>query len=297
MRGIPAATPEFTLPSRLSARRDEHFVGRAAELATLERCLDQVAGGERVVACVTGEPGIGKTRLAAEAAALTHTAGAQVLYGRAEQAVGVAYQPFVDALGEYAAGLSPGARARHLAGRGIVDRMLAAPGDPEPAALAEPGSERYVLFGGVTATIASIAADGPLAVVLDDLHWAAEPTILMLRHLIERSADLPLLLLLVWRGTDVDEDHPITGLLTDLAGEPRVERLELAGFGDDEVADCVEHYVSGLAPAARAAVAREVADRTAGNPLFVGEVLRHIAERDEGRAAAAGSIAQYGWPA
>lgn len=87
------------LPARLrAAAREGAFVGRDAELASIAESLERAAPGAPTVAVLAGEPGIGKTRLAAEAAARAEHAGARVLYGRSEEGLGVSYQPFAEML-------------------------------------------------------------------------------------------------------------------------------------------------------------------------------------------------------
>ena len=145
-------------------------------------------GGERGCVLVAGEPGIGKTRLAAELCRRAHADGATVLLGRSTEEALTPYQPFVEALRHYAAS-SPADELALQAGTGrdvlarLVPELAAGAAEPPPA---DPGGdgERYALFDAVAALPArGSPADGRIILVLDDLQWADAPALLLLRQL------------------------------------------------------------------------------------------------------------------
>ncbi len=113
--------------------------------------------------------------------------------------------------------------------------------------------------------------------VLDDLHWAAPPTLALLRHVL-RSRSKSLLVIGTYRHTEIGPDHPLAVTLADLRREPGVERAPLDGLDGDGVSALVEWTEGHALDPAEQALARALHARTAGNPFFVGEFLRHLNE-------------------
>jgi predicted ATPase len=149
-------------------------VGRQTEVERLGQLWKQaVAGGPRL-ALLAGEPGIGKTRLAAELAKAAHAEGAVVLVGRCDEDLGVPYQPFVEALRQVVDHTLPGELAGRL-GRyaGELVRLVPELADRVPGLPAslrsDPETERYRLFDATAAWLGAASAEGPVLVVLDDL--------------------------------------------------------------------------------------------------------------------------------
>jgi tetratricopeptide (TPR) repeat protein len=114
--------------------------------------------------------------------------------------------------------------------------------------------------------------------VLDDVHWAAKPTLLLLRHLLRAAAPLRMLVVATYRDTDLDRTHPLAEMLADLRRAPGVERLALAGLDEQGVADFLEHTAGHSLEDAGLELAHMIRAETEGNPFFVGEVLRHLVE-------------------
>jgi tetratricopeptide (TPR) repeat protein len=125
--------------------------------------------------------------------------------------------------------------------------------------------------------------------VLDDLHWAAQPTLLLLRHLLRGDEATPLLVLATYRDTDLGRSHPLAGFLADLRRAANAERIDLRGLPADEVQEFIRAAAGQPLDADLAALAQNVWTETEGNPFFVGQVLRHLVETraviqdDEGR--------------
>ena len=282
------------LPGRLDARASELFVNRARELAAAARTVDQAGSGKAAVICFEGEPGIGKTCLAAQIAAAAHERGVVVLYGRCDEQAGVPYQPFVEALDHYVEHTPSDQLEAHLAGLHAVWRILPRLGSvPQDLAgsrtRAESGAERFLLCAEVASLVTSIASDRPVVLVLDDLHWADESSVLMTRQLLERTDGARLVTVLMWRGTDVGDEHPLHSLLADIAHSSHAERFQLSGLGRDEVVECVGEEIVDAGASAQRDIALSVLDRSAGNPLFVRELLRDIAERTNAGATLDGT--------
>ena len=273
-------TPEATpLPGVLARADRAPFVGREALLRELDERWAAAARGGRLVV-LTGEPGIGKTRLAARFAAAT---GAAVLYGRADEESVSPFQPFVEALRYHAArhpgvadeaGLTPAA-AEELAR--LVPELgpsAAAPVVPHPE---ERDRERHHLFDGAVRLLLHAAGQRRLLLVIDDLQWADVPTLLLLRQLLRRGAGVPLLTLATYseleaRGTDLPR------LLADMRREAPVDIIPVAGLDAAESAALVAAH-GGRGPDDGAA-AQRLRDQTGGNPFFIAELLH-----DRGAAA------------
>jgi class 3 adenylate cyclase len=282
------------------------FVGRDAEVERVALLWKEAVAGERRVALLGGEPGVGKTRLAAQVAAQVHDEGGVVLVGRCDEDLGVPYQPFVEALRHF---------VDHTSGADLKDRLGRYGGElvrlmPEladrvvdlPAALqSDPETERYRLFDAVGAWLAAASVDQPVLLVMDDLHWAAKPTLLLLRHVLRFSEPLRVLILGTYRDTELGRRHPLSDLLADLRRQGGVERIPLSGLDAAAVARFVEEMAGHDLAAEDEAFSRAIYAETEGNPFFVGEVLRHLAEtgaveRRDGRWVTTTDIEELGIP-
>ena len=142
----------------------------------------------------------------------------------------------------------------------------------------DPETERYLLFSAIVGLLEQASARLPAVVVLDDLHWADKPTLELFRHVVAETHGLPLLLLATYRDSDLSRDHPLVDLLADLRREEGIERLLLRGLEESEVAEIMETAAGKELGSAGHALAREITAETDGNPFFVGEILRHLAE-------------------
>lgn len=317
LKGLPApvsavevewaagASRALPLPPGLERPGMFRFVGREAERQLLARAWKEAAAGERRVVLVDGDAGIGKTRLMGEVAQAVHDEGAAVLYGRCDEDLGIPYQPVAEALQTYAAACPPDELRAQLGSLGgelvtlvpwLPERV---PGLPEPMR-GEPETERYRLLEAVRGFVAGISETAPVLLVLDDLHWAPKPTIAMLRHL-ARPREIRLLVAGTYRATDLSRTHPLTEALADLRREHGVERVALSGLEEAEVAAFVEATAGHALDEEDLAFARTVWAETEGNPFFVGEVLRHLAEtgavvRRAGRWRVSQSLAELGIP-
>ena len=184
---------------------------------------------------VSGEPGIGKTSLAAAFARHEFENEAVVLYGRCDEDLGIPYQPWAEVLAHLVGHAPNDVLAAHVGARGTELARLA----PELATRATVGrasssdaeSERYLLFGAVVDLLARISATMPIVLVLDDLQWADLPTVQLLRHVVGVDAPLRLFVIGTFRESDVGTDHPLAEVLAALHREPGVERLTLRGLG------------------------------------------------------------------
>jgi class 3 adenylate cyclase len=283
------APPQEAVPrptdatARPDLRRAEwgRFVGRAAELAQLRAALDDTTKGHGRVVMVVGEPGIGKTRLVEELATHAAVGGATVLWGHSyEGEVGVPYLPFVEAFRSYVRSRDDAELASwSSAGLPEVATLVPSlherfPELPELPQL-EGDAERLRLFEGVGAFLRAAAAEQPVVLVLDDLHWADKPSLLLLQHLARSMRDARLLLVGTYRDVELERAHPLAEAIAALRRGQLYERLLLRGFERDEVKAFIEVVGGQETPDQFADL---VFRETEGNPFFVAEILRHLAD-------------------
>lgn len=259
------------------------FIGRHDDLERLLRGWKQVVAGEPRCWFVAGEPGIGKTTLVAEVARRAHLQGGAVLYGRCDQELSVSFQPFVEAIEGYVTTCPPTELTALSPNRlGELTRLVPVVGQlvadlPAPT-FGDQDTERQRLFEAVAGVLAELAACRPVVLVLDDLHWATKPTLLLLRHLLLAPERVPILLLATYRDTDLSRSHPLAEVLADLRRFDVGRRILLRGFDRDEGTSFVEAAAGHTLDDAQKGLAEAIHEVTEGHPLFLREVLSHLAE-------------------
>lgn len=272
------------LPRMLAAFADEPLIGRDREIAALREATIPRVG--RRAALVLGEPGIGKTRHAAAAAAAAQADGAVVVLARCPLEPVVAFEPWVRAIGELALagdaawcrGLADAAGAELAA---LVPELSAATVVPSESggadALVVAEGQRYRLLRGIGATLARAAGDAPLHVVLDDAHWCDPASAQALGHLLDSAPVEQLVLVATAREGEFGRGHPVSRVLAELRRTRDMSELRLVGLDVHGLAALVGKRV-GRAITPR--LAARLQARTAGNPFFVGELVRDLEERD-----------------
>jgi DNA-binding SARP family transcriptional activator len=289
---VAAPSPGGLLPPELSAFVDGPFVGRQDDLDHLLGAWRDARDGIRRGVLVAGEAGIGKTELARRLAGAALEAGGVVLYGRADPEAGVGYQAFAQAIRGYVAHCPVEELTDHVASFGsdlvrLVPFLAQRVPDLPPPAKSDPEIERLRLFESAVGLVASASQRAPVLLVLDDLHWAGPPTLLLLRHLLRAGFGLRLLVVANYRDTEVDQRHPIHEIATDLRRLPGVERMHLRGLTDPAMDEFVSS-VLGEGVTGGPELVSALRDGSDGNPLFVRETLRHLTElgaiRNEGDA-------------
>jgi DNA-binding SARP family transcriptional activator/tetratricopeptide (TPR) repeat protein len=253
------------------------FVGREPELAELVAGLDDAFAGRGRLFLLVGEPGIGKSRLAEELIAHARARGARVLVGRCWEAGGApAYWPWVQSLRAYVRDSETAALHVQL-GAGAADLAQILPelrghfSDlTEPLSL-EPEQARFRLFDATAEFLRNASESRPIVLVLDDLHAADVPSLLLLRFLARELGSARMLVLGVYRDVDPIPGQSLTEMLAEVAREPVTRRLSLGGLSERELAEYVELTASEIASPELVAALRE---ETEGNPLFVGEIVR-----------------------
>ena len=265
----------------------DELVGRDDQLAALDGILADARGRRGRVMLVAGEPGIGKTRLAEEAARRAAAAGMGVAWGRCHEGDGApALWPWAQVVRQLAADLGPGQLASMLgpsgAGLGPLLPELASPTPSAgPRQVADLGAARFQLNQAVAGLLRRLAEARPLLVVVDDLHWADVPSLSLLAFLAAELQDARMVVVGTYRDVEASVGQPLAGTLGALAREPVVERIPLGGLDRADVAALIGRAI-GTRPAGP--LVQAVADRCGGNPFFITELLRLL--QSERRLAA-----------
>ncbi len=272
-----------TTLATLATRAPFPFIGRVTEREVITTAWKEAAGGTRRAVLLAGEPGVGKTRLAAEVAARAAEDGGLVLAGRCDEDIGAPYQPFAESLRRFVEQCPTSDLAASL-GSGVADLAMLVPAvrerlhDLEPAPATDEETARLRLFDAVTAWLAATSEEAPTLLVLDDLHWATKPTLLLLRHVLRSDVALSLLVVGTYRDTDLDRSHPLAEVLADLRRAPGVQHVQLRGLTGDEVATFLASAAGHELEEAGLGLARTLHAETEGNPFFLEEVLAHLME-------------------
>jgi DNA-binding CsgD family transcriptional regulator len=234
------------------------FIGRDRERAQLAERVRAASAGRGQVVLVAGEPGVGKTRLAEEAAAGARALGMVCAVGRATDEEGS--PPFWPV-------------RQVLRAVGVADILMTGNAADDRVDVA--AQERFRLYESVVEAIAVAAAPQGLFVLFDDIHWADAGTLRLLIHLTRNLGDTRVVVVATYRSTETASSPALRDALAALAREPSVARLRLAGLTEPEVSAQLDAVTGFAVPAS---VAAAVHRRTGGNPFFVGELGRLLAE-------------------
>jgi tetratricopeptide (TPR) repeat protein len=267
------------------------FVGREPELKQLQSAFDGAISGQGALMMVTGEPGIGKTALCEQLSTYVTLRGGRTLVGHCYEAgsLSLPYLAFVEALRSYV--LSREAKdLREELGSGASDvaRIVSEIRVRLKIRLRpskDPEEERYRLLQGVSEFLSNAANVQPLLIILEDLHDADKGTLEMLNYVSRNLAGARLLIVGTYRDVEVDRSHPLSAALAELRRVSTYGRVLLRGLNADEVRRMMESIARESIPWG---LAEAVHRQTEGNPLFVQEVVRYLAEeglvaRKEGR--------------
>jgi class 3 adenylate cyclase/tetratricopeptide (TPR) repeat protein len=257
-------------------------VEREAERASLRRLLDDALSGHGRLALVAGEPGIGKSRLVTEIGDVAQARGMRELTGHCvEMSGGPPYLPYVEMIEQ---AISSPRRSLALSNAlGNVAAEIARiapalrrafPNIPPPVELPAELARRYV-WNSFSEFIGRAAQAQPLLLVLEDLHWADESTLLLTEYLAPLLPEMPVLVLGTYRDTEVDLQHPLARVIGQLGRRHLVERINLRRLSFDGVRAMLRALAGQPAPDQ---LERMIDRETEGNPFFVEEVYLHLVE-------------------
>jgi class 3 adenylate cyclase len=179
-------------------------------------------------------------------------------------------------------------------GRGAADIARVVPevtdriGEVSVAEEADDEAARFRLFDSIAGFLSSAATSRPMVIVLDDLHWADEPSLLLLQFLARGLGDARLLVIGTYRDVELGRHHPLSQVLGELSGVAGSGRVALHGLSEPEVRNYIEMTAGGQ-PAEE--LVRAVHDQTEGNPFFLAEVVRLLAAEGTLAAPAAAELA------
>lgn len=290
LRAEPGAgdvlAPPLPIGGFLGALPSGPLVARDVEMSQVLAATEAVMHGSGRLVLLTGEPGIGKTRLAQEVTLAVRNRGFLVATGRCyEPEQAVAYYPFLEALA-IGAEAAP-ADLRAALPRRWPDVLRLIP-DGRPDAGGPSAAERSVaggqeeqqrLFWAVTGFVRALAEHRPVALLFDDLHWADSASLALLQHLARHTRAARVLLLGTYRDVEISRQHPLEGALRSLSREQLLERLAIRRLSlEGTAALMAASFGAGEAPQELAALLHQ---RTDGNPFFTQEVLHALVERGD----------------
>jgi tetratricopeptide (TPR) repeat protein len=257
------------------------LIGRDSERAELLRALDQAMAGRGSLIMIGGEPGIGKTHLTRAILEEARRRGAFGVVGHCYEMEGSPpYVPFVEML-EYSARVAPPESFRYAVGDAapeiskiVPELRRIFPSIPEPVQL-PPEQQRRFLFNAYRDFSERAARVTPIVAVFEDLHWADEPTLLLLQHVAQTISGVPSLLIGTYRDVELDVERPFASVLETLMRERLATRITLRRLKAGGV-EAMLGAMSGQTPPLQ--LARAVFAETEGNPFFVEEVFRHLSE-------------------
>jgi class 3 adenylate cyclase len=296
------------IPRRLEARPGEGVVGREVELEKVTDAYKRVASAEvREILLVSGEAGLGKTTLVAQAARAASDEGACVLFGHSEENLATPYQLFAEAIGHFLTHADEELVLAHLDVHGSELNRLAPVlasriPDLPPSKATDAETERFLFFTAVVGLLEMVSVHQPVVLVLDDLQWADQGSLLLLRHLAAAGDSMRVLILGTFRDTELSRSHPLLDTLAALHREGSVTRIELTGLDGAGVVSFLEAAAGHELDDAGIGLAHAVHRETDGNPFFVSEVLRHLSETGaiyqdaEGRWTTADSVDRVALP-
>ena len=276
----PAAPP--SLPAALASALPRVFVGRGDLTDVVHEARARAARGSVETVLLGGEPGAGKSSVAAAVARVAHAQDWTVLFGSCDEHVTTPYEPFRDAIAQYVACAPTPVLAAHVAKHGgeigrLTSNLATRMGALPLTEADDPETSRRLLFEAVADLVQRAAADRPLLFVLDDMQWADRNSLLLVNRLaVGRDAER-LVMLATYRSSEANHSEFAT-VIAQLRALPSVTDIEVGGLGHRALVDLLEAGASQALGDDGDAVAAYLLDETDGNPLFAVELVRHLVE-------------------
>ena len=283
---VPGHKSNIVVPTpRPVAAREIQLIDRVEEMRLLREAVDRTIRGEGGLIFLCGEAGIGKTRLTRELRAYARLRGMQILYGRCPALFRMdGVPPYVlwsEVLRDYLEASSPEQLYRVVGFYPAEVAKLVPELKQRLAAFPQslpisPEHERERLFEAVSQFITNVSREGPLLVILDDLQWTDQTSLLLMHYLARGIHKSPLLLLGAYRETDVDEKHPLSPVLTELNRERLLQSVSLKRMSSNDISEMIKRILE------QDEVPKEfyelIYGKTRGNPFYVEEVVKSLRE-------------------
>jgi len=272
---------------RLSGVREVRLIDRVEEMSLLRGAVDKAVRGEGGLVFLYGEPGIGKTRLAREIGAYARLRSMQVLSGRCPALFRMdGVPPYIlwnEVIKDYlqrctpqqlykAIGLYPSEVCRLVPQ--IKERLGTIPTSPPLS----PEDDRNRLFEGISQLITNISKEAPLLVVLDDLQWTDQSSLLLLHYLARGVQKEPMLLLGTYRHTDIDEKHQLSSVLTELNRERLLQPIRLRRMSLNDTSEMIKQMLEQ--DDVPKGFCELLYEKTGGNPFFIEEMVKSLQEEE-----------------
>ncbi|MGI9292495.1 MAG: AAA family ATPase [Pseudomonadales bacterium] len=261
------------------------LIGRHPELSLLVQLLQQTGASQSALVLISGEPGIGKTRLAQEALKIAADDEQLALFGRcSEDQISGQYLPFAELI-EQCIRIIPTTTLYNLLGETAPDLARVFPEFrrilddlPPPTELPLEQQQRY-FFNSFLAFLRKTAEMQPVCLLFDDLQWADEPTLKLLRHLATNLCEARVLMIGTFRESEIDQTKPFANFLEDVIAHRLTQRIALKPLNETSVGEMLESMTNQPVPPLWS---KTVYERTEGNPFFVEELFQYL--KEEGKA-------------
>lgn len=275
-----AESVRLPIGAYLGALPSSVLVAREQELNRLLVAADDVQTGNGRLVMIAGEPGVGKTRLAQEVMLNARNRRFLVAAGRCyEQQKSVPFYPFIDILLSLY-NSSPETVRAEVAGRwSFLYRLLPEISPESIPVMANSPDELQRLFRAVSGFLQAIASDVPVAIFLDDLHWADDSTLDLFQHLVRSLRTSRLLVVATYREAEVAPNHPLEAALRDLSREELAETIHLPRLEPEETSKLIATTLGGRSVPSD--FAEVVQRRAEGNPFFTQQLVRFLVERGD----------------
>jgi DNA-binding CsgD family transcriptional regulator/tetratricopeptide (TPR) repeat protein len=291
------------LPRQIAYESRHPFVERPSAWAALRDAWSASCDGPRRVVFVGAEAGAGKTRLLTEFARHVAGDGAIVLYGGSSEDVELPFQPFVEALRPLLDAIDPvgtdallPATGRDDLARLVPSRLVSASPRPQVTSVdgampVLPDPDRHWAFEALVDLLRGVTRHAPVLLLLDDLHWAARPTVRLLEHVLRSGRLERVCIVAAYRDTPAEQSGAFAEALGNLCRRPGVQRLSLTSFDETAIRLFISAAI-GLEtlPAPLEPLVAHLVDRTAGNPFLVAELWRHLLETSRVRTEPTGWV-------
>lgn len=265
-----------------SMANEPSLIGREREMAELAGSLESALAGHGQLVMIDGDPGIGKTRIAEALASLAKQSGAEVIWGRCLEARGAPpYWPWVQIIRDFVSSHDADTLRIFLgSGAAIIADIVPEirhklPDLDIPPVVDSPNAERFRFFDAITTLLKRAAQAAPLVLVLDDLQWADESPLRLLEFLSGELSDAPIMIVGTYRRIDVSRSHPLFAALGYLTRQRPFRRITLGGLEEAQVGKMIAGE-GKFTPSAK--FVSKIYSQTEGNPLFVVEMIRLVAE-------------------